>query len=143
MFDLIPFDRRENSIFSYLDNIEKSLFGGSDFKELSQFRADIADKGDHYLLEAELPGFKKEDIKVDMNENTMTISAERHSDYEEKDKKGSFLRCERSYGAYSRSFDISGIDTGKVEAEYKDGVLKLVLPKKQPEVPASRRLEIR
>ena len=72
----------------------------------------------------------------------MTITAERHSDHEEKDKKGNYLRCERSYGSYQRSFDLSGIDESGIKAEYADGVLKLTLPKKSPEVPAARRIEI-
>ena len=70
------------------------------------------------------------------------LSAERHSNYEDKDKKGNYLRCERSYGSYARSFDISGIDAAGIKAAYADGVLRVTLPK-QKEVPASsRRLEI-
>ena len=72
----------------------------------------------------------------------MTVSAQRHSDYEEKDKKGKYIRSERSYGTYSRSFDVSGVDTEGIKGGYKDGVLTLTLPKQTEEVPASRRIEI-
>lgn len=65
MFDLIPFGRNERNLFQYLDNVEKSLFDGLDTR-VSRFRTDILDKGDRYLLEAELPGFKKEDIHLDL-----------------------------------------------------------------------------
>ena len=104
--------------------------------------ADIQEDGDNFVLEADLPGFKKEDIHVDVADDRLTVSAERHSNYEDKDKKGNYLRCERSYGSYARSFDISGIDAAGIKAAYADGVLRVTLPK-QKEVPASsRRLEI-
>ena len=105
-------------------------------------KADIQEDGDNFVLEADLPGFKKEDIHVDVADDRLTVSAERHSNYEDKDKKGNYLRCERSYGSYARSFDISGIDAAGIKAAYADGVLRVTLPK-QKEVPASsRRLEI-
>ena len=106
------------------------------------FRTDITDQGENYLLEADLPGFSKEDIHVDLNGENLTISAERHSDYEQKDQKGNYVRCERSYGSYSRSFDVSGIDKAAIKAGYKDGVLKLTLPKMPELAPEQRRLEI-
>ena len=91
---------------------------------------------------ADLPGFQKDDIKIDLDDNCLTISAERHSEYEEKDKKGNFVRCERSFGSYSRSFGVEGIQTDSIKASYSDGVLKLVLPKTAPVVSSTRRLEI-
>ena len=65
MFDLMPFGRGERNLFQYLDNVEKSFFGDPDIR-FSQFRTDIADKGDRYELEAELPGFQKEDLHLDL-----------------------------------------------------------------------------
>jgi HSP20 family protein len=103
---------------------------------LADFRTDIRDEGDSYLLEADLPGFDKKDIRLDLNGDILTIHAERHT--EEKN----YLRCERSYGSYSRSFDISQVDAEGIKAKYKDGVLRLTLPKKQETLPASRQLEI-
>ena len=71
------------------------------------------------------------------------FSAERHSEHEDKDKRGKFVRCERSYGSYSRSFDVSGIRTEDIKAAYKDGVLELTLPKKQAApAPANRTIAI-
>ena len=93
-----------------------------------EFKTDIQDKGDHYLLEADLPGVKKEDIQVDIDSNYLTISAARQTEKDEKDKAGNYVRRERSYGTYSRSFDISGIDCANIKAGYKDGVLTLTLP---------------
>ena len=68
----------------------------------------------------------------------MTIRAERHSEHEDQDKKGNYVRCERSYGSYQRAFDISGIDADKISAQYADGVLKLDMPKKTATVGAKQ-----
>lgn len=144
MFELTPFVKRNHVTtydpFRLFDEMERSFFKGS---ELGDFRADIRDTGDAYELEADLPGVKKEDIKVDLDNNYLTISAERHAEKDEKDKKGNYVRRERSYGSYSRSFDVTGVQTEQITAEYTDGVLKLHLPKKQETLPTTRRLEIR
>ena len=149
MFELRPFERR-NSIANYdpfreMENLERAFFGDRGFfggSALAEFKTDIQDKGDSYLLEADLPGFKKEDIRIDLDGDTMTIGAQRHSEHEEKDKAGNYMRCERSYGSYRRSFDISGIEADGMKAEYTDGVLKLTMPKKDMAVSNTRRLEI-
>ncbi|MBQ7566394.1 MAG: Hsp20/alpha crystallin family protein, partial [Oscillospiraceae bacterium] len=108
---LAPYTKRSHSIwdpFADFGAMERSFFGGSG---LAEFKTDIRDTGDSYTLEADLPGFKKEDIAIDLSDGTLTITAQRHSEYEKKDKKGDYVRCERSYGSYSRSFDTTGIDT--------------------------------
>ena len=150
MFELRPFERRNNRMATYdpfreMENLERAFFGDRGFfsgSALGEFRTDIQDKGDSYLLSSDLPGFKKDDIHIDLDGDTMTISAERHSEHEEQDKSGSFMRCERSYGSYQRSFDISGIDADKMTAQYSDGVLKLTMPKKEATVSNAKRLEI-
>ena len=147
MFELRPFSgrmMRGYDPFREMEEMHRRFFGEPNFfnENLAGIRTDIQDKGDSFLIEADLPGFKKEDIHIDLKDGTLTISAERHSEHEEKDKQGNYLRCERSYGSYQRSFDVSGIDESALKAEYNDGVLKLTLPKKTPEVPASRRIEI-
>ena len=141
---LVPYARKNHSVSTFnpfhdFDDLERAFFSDN---ALSEFKTDIQENGDSFLLEADLPGLKKEDIHVDVDDGRLTISAERHSNYEDKDKKGNFLRCERSYGSYARSFDISGIDAAQIKAAYNDGVLRVTLPK-QTQVPAStRRLEI-
>ena len=94
------------------------------------------------MLEAELPGFKKEDIHVDIEDGYMTISAERSNETEKKDDKGNFVRRERSYGSFSRSFDVSSVKAEDITVEYKDGILTLTMPKKEENGPTSRRIEI-
>ena len=119
--------------------MERSFF--NDANVVSAFRTDVSDTGDAYKLEAELPGFSKDDIKIDIENDCLTISAERK--FDDESKKKNLVKRERFYGSYSRSFDVTGIDTDKIEAAYNDGVLTLNMPKKKAEVPASRRLEIK
>ena len=140
---LVPYTHR-NSVSTYnpfhdFDELERAFFSD---RSLGEFKTDIRDNGDSFTLEADLPGFNKDDIHVDLTDDALTITAERHSDFEQKDKKGRYVRCERSYGSYSRSFDTTGIDTANIKAAYTDGVLRLTLPKQQEVLPASRRLEI-
>ena len=153
MFELRPFEHRATRAmrpydpFREMEELERAFFGNRPFGErdfggLTEFKTDIQDKGDHYLMEADLPGFKKDDIHIDLSGGMITITAERHSEHEEKDKKGSYVRCERSYGSYQRSFDLSGIDESGVQAAYADGVLKLTLPKAKEQKPESHQVKI-
>ena len=130
-----------------MEEFEKAFFGnpfGSFFNTpaLNQFRTDVTDEGDHYLLETDLPGFEKKDITLDIHDDMLTIRAERKSKVEEKDQKDKVIRMERSYGSYQRSFDISGVDADQIKAKYTDGVLRLTLPKLERPLPQGRRLEI-
>ena len=130
-----------------MEEFEKAFFSnpfGSFFNTpaLNQFRTDVTDEGDHYLLETDLPGFEKKDITLDIHDDMLTIRAERKSKVEEKDQKDKVIRMERSYGSYQRSFDISGVDADQIKAKYTDGVLRLTLPKLERPLPRGRRLEI-
>ena len=77
-----------------------------------------------------------------MRDIPLRVCAERKSKVEEKDKKEKVIRMERSYGSYTRSFDISGVDADKIKAKYVDGALRLTLPKLEQRLPEGRRLEI-
>lgn len=134
---LTPFERKSYDLFNAFHDFENDFLGN-----MSSFKTDIVDKGDRYILEAELPGFDKNDISVDISGNTLTLSAQHTVETENKDNDNYICR-ERSYGSYTRSFNISGIDSDRIDAEYKNGVLCLDLPKKQTSAPESRRLEIR
>ena len=141
---LVPYTRRMRDLAAYdpfrtFGELERAFFSG---RAPAEFRTDIRDEGDHFLLEADLPGFNKEDIHVDLDEGSLTISAERRSDFEQKDKKGNYVRCERAYGSYARSFDTAGIDVEHITAAYKDGVLRLTLPKQVNPEPTTNRLMI-
>ena len=144
MFELIPFGGRRVNVydpFRALDEMERNFFGYEHHSVVSAFRTDVVDTGDAYKLDAELPGFKKEDIKIDVENDVLTISVERKLDEEEK--KQNFVKRERFYGSYSRSFDVSGIEVDGIQAAYNDGVLTLTMSTKVETAPARRRLEIK
>lgn len=140
MFDLMPFGRRENNLFNYIDNMEKNFFGDM-AQSFSTFRTDVIDEGDKYVLKAELPGFNKDDIKIDIEGNYLTVSAQHSDDTEEK--KDNYVRRERRYGSFARSFDISSIKSSDITADYASGILTVNLPKVEEAVPQTRRIEIK
>lgn len=106
------------------------------------FRTDIRDEGDHFLLEAELPGFQKEDIHLELKEGVLTISAQHEEKQEKRDDQGQYLCRERRVGSFVRSFDASGIQEDAIRASYENGVLTLILPKMAEIQPQSRRIAI-
>ncbi len=141
MYGLTPFEKSGFDIFNAFNDFEKNFFGGS--MPVNTCKTDIRDEGEKYVMEAELPGFTKEDIKLDINGSYLVLTAEHKNEKDEKDDKGKYIRKERSYGSYTRSFDITGVDTENISAEYKDGILKIDLPKKASEEPPVKRLEIK
>lgn len=141
MFGMLPFERHNDNLFDAFDNFERSFFGKSG-ATLPDFRTDIRDTGDAFVLESELPGFEKEDISLDVKDGILTIAAVHRQSSDEKDDKGDYIRRERRYGSFQRSFDISGIDEGAISAVYSNGVLELTLPKAKPVLPESRRIAI-
>ena len=142
MFEMMPFTRSRGMDlyrpFRDLEELERSLFSGAG---LGGFQTDVKDTGDAFVLEADLPGVKK-DRDLDVDGDRLSISAQRSSGREEKDQDGNYIRCERSYGSFSRSFDISGVRSEDITAAYENGVLTLTMPKQTTAVPAARRLKI-
>ena len=141
MFGMLPFERSNDNMFDTFDNFARDFFRSSN-TSLPAFRTDIREVDGKYVLEAELPGFNKEDISLDVKDGILTITAEHKESSEKKDEKGTYLRRERRYGSFSRSFDITGIDEAGITAAYNNGVLELNLPKAQPVVPEARRIAI-
>ncbi len=148
MFEIIPMTNLNRSFFNpfrEMDNLARVLFDEPFFSgkaEIRPFRTDIKKTEEGFQLEADLPGFDKKDISVGIEGDVLTIKAERHSESEEKDKKDNYVRIERAFGSYERSFDVSGIDTEKIGAKYENGVLVLNMPKKEPVLPPSKQLVI-
>jgi HSP20 family protein len=141
MFGMIPFDRKDDNLFDIFDNFEKKFFGNTN-ASLPAFRTDIRDMGDKFLLEAELPGFNKEDISLELKDGILTIKAEHKESSDQSDDKGQYLRRERRYGSFARSFDVSGIDESGISAAYNNGILELTLPKQVPVEPETRQIAI-
>ena len=89
-----------------------------------------------YEVDVDLPGFKKDEITVDLKDGYLTISAAKGLDKDEKDKEGRYIRQERYAGACSRSFYVGDVKPEDVSAKYEDGILKLSMPKQgKPELP--------
>ena len=113
------------------DNMEKKLYGR---KASRMMKTDIREKDDNYEVAIDLPGFKKEEIEVELNEGYITISASKGLDKDANDKKGKLIRQERYAGAMQRSFYVGdNIEKEDVEATYRHGVLTLTIPKKAAE----------
>ena len=134
--------------FRELDEIQNrlsSLFGrtpvrglGEEAMTVSEWTplVDITEDDKEYLIKAELPEIKKEDVKLTVQDNVLAISGERKYEKEEKDEK--YHRVERAYGRFSRSFTLpEDADGSKVAAEYKDGILTVHLPKSEKAKPKS------
>ena len=143
MFELTPFGRNNHVAsfydpFKAMEDFEKSFFG----HQLPAFKTDIRETENAYVLDAELPGFSKEDIHAEVRNGYLTIHAEHKSENEEKDEKKNYIKRERSYGSFTRSFDLDGINSDEISAAYKDGILTLTLPKATTKVEEGRRLEI-
>lgn len=102
---------------------------------------DITEDEKEYVIKAELPEVKKEDVKLTVQDNVLAISGERKYEKEEKDKK--YHRVERAYGSFLRSFTLpEDADGSKVAAEYKDGLLKVHLPKAERAKPKSIEVKV-
>lgn len=142
MFYITPYSSAKRALslfdpFAELDRIERSFFG----HQAPAFKTDILDKGESYLLEAELPGFSRDDITAEIKDGKLTLKAEKKADSENSDD--GYIRRERSYGAFERSFSLKGIDEEGITAEYKDGILSVTLPKEKVVIPEGKRLEIK
>ncbi|MGA9408796.1 MAG: Hsp20/alpha crystallin family protein [Bacteroidota bacterium] len=89
---------------------------------------DLSETDDSYIIRAEIPGMKKEDVKITLLDSLVTIRGEKKNEAEEKN--GTYHRIERSYGSFERSFNLpGGVKSGDIEAKYNDGLLTITLPK--------------
>lgn len=132
--NMVPFGH--NRLFDLFDNFDQELLPTM----TGSFRTDILDRGEAYVLQAELPGFHKEDIKVELKEGVLTIEAKR-AEQSEEEKEG-YVRRERRTGTFSRRFNVTGIQEDAISAKFHDGILELTLPKVQPEVPEVQQITI-
>ena len=134
MLGLVPFkfNNGANSKGLSISDMFNDFFNDdmlSEFNSSGSFKTDIKETPEEYIVHAELPGVKKEDIKVDYNNNYLTISATRNNESEEK--KDNYIRRERSYGSVSRGFYISNVNKDSIKAKFDNGVLNIELPKKE------------
>jgi len=141
MFGLTPY-RSNYYVSAYdpwkeMEEFERRFFG----QRTPSMKTDIRETENAYILESDLPGFGREDIHAEIKDGYLTIRAEHKSENENKNE--SYLRRERSYGSFSRTFDLDGIDAEAITASFKNGVLTLELPKMQKKDEEARKVEIK
>ena len=123
------------------------IFGGSLFDDFGDFpfrgftnpgstgsimKTDVKDTGEEYELTIDMPGIKKEDIKAELKDGYLTVSAESDHSSEDKDSEGRYIRRERHYGSCSRSFYVGeAVTQEEIKASFENGILKLNVPKKE------------
>ena len=106
-------------------------------------KTDVRETENTYEVDVDLPGFKKDEISVDLKDGYLTISAAKGLDKDQKDQNGKYIRQERYAGAMSRSFYVGDVQPEQVSAKYKDGILQISLPKvEKKELPKSTTIAI-
>jgi len=148
MFGLVPFNRRaSNSIArdifdfgGFLEDFFNDSFIPSFFNASNAIRADIRETDKEYVIEADMPGVRKEDIKLELRDGVLTIGVEHNEQIDEK--RENYIRKERRYGSFSRSFRVDGIKQEDVTAKYDNGVLTVKLPKSEEAKSRTHRIDI-
>ncbi|WP_427339485.1 Hsp20/alpha crystallin family protein [Caloranaerobacter sp. DY30410] len=131
MPNLTPYNRRRNHMRSFI----KNFFDDDFFLDLPDFfnvsglsmRTDIRETDKEYIIEADIPGFSKDQIDITVNNGYLTIKANR-KDIINEEKEG-YIRRERRYGTFQRSFRLQNVKEDEIKAKYENGVLKITLPK--------------
>lgn len=126
-----PVTRKQDIFDDFFDNFFSDDFlaplRSIETKMTSGFRVDVLDNGDHYLIEADLPGFEKDNVKIEYENKYLTIVAKKETS--EEINQENYIRRERQAGEYRRSFYIDGILPDEIDARFKNGVLKIKVEK--------------
>jgi HSP20 family protein len=128
-----PFSREVDRLFD-------AFFGQGD-RETRRWvpPVDLVEAEDHFVLKADLPGLSQDDVAIEVQDGTLTISGERKAEHEQRER--GWYRIERSFGSFSRSLTLpEGVNPDGINAEFKDGVLEVQIPK--PEERKPRRIQI-
>ena len=120
------FDELFDDAFRPMWDMDRALYGKH---ARAVMKTDVRETDSGYELDIDLPGFKKDEVKLDLKDGYLTISAAKGLDKDQKDDKGHYIRQERYSGSCSRSFYVGDIQPEDVHAKYEDGILKLTLPK--------------
>ena len=116
-----------NKNSNVLDDLWDNVFTGFNTNRL--MKTDVHEKDGKYIMDIDLPGYKKDDVKISLYNGNLTISAEKNESNEEKDAKGNLIRKERYSGSCSRSFYVGdSIRDNDIQASFKDGILTITVP---------------
>ncbi|MGB8331148.1 MAG: Hsp20/alpha crystallin family protein [Polyangiales bacterium] len=123
--------------FEEMNRLHDHFFSGKGLsKQALHVAVDIREEDDAFFVDAEVPGLSPDEVQVDVEKNVLTIRGERKVEKEESE--GTYRRVERQYGSFSRSFTLpETVETDKISADLKNGVLALRLPKKEAPTPRS------
>lgn len=128
---LVP--RNNNLGFSLFDNMFDDMFRDPFFTNSNNtklMKTDIQEKDNNYILDMDLPGYEKEDIKAQLKDGYLTITAQKNTSNDDKDEEGNYIRRERYCGKCSRSFYVGdSIKEEDIKANFKNGILQLTFPK--------------
>lgn len=122
----------------YLDDIFDDFISS---KKEPKMKCDIYEKGNNYHIEMDIPGFNKNEISVETKNGYLTIIAEKNNEVNNEDKEKKYIRRERTYGKYERSFYLGDLDAENISAKFENGILKITVPKKE-EVESKKIIEI-
>ena len=131
--------------FDLFDDVFDNGFDVPMFNQEPVLKTDVVEKDGKYIMKTDLPGFAKNDVKVTLENGTLSIHAARHENKDEKDKKGKVLRRERRYGSYSRSFYVGNqVKDSDVKANDNNGVLTIERPAREDkkEIPEKKYIAI-
>jgi len=134
------FENIHNSIQQYLDDFSsvKSSFNSNDFSP----KIDISEKGNQLVIDAEISGIKKEDLKITLQDNILTIEGEKKNVNKTNERK--YFLSERNYGKFKRSFTLpEEVNSEKVNAKFEDGLLKITLEKVVEKAPEEKVIEVK
>lgn len=117
-----------------MDLLPRSIFYDDDFEKMfmpksyqSEMKCDLYEKKNRYYIELDLPGYKKDDITIEVKDDYLTVTADKVM--ERDTEKKNYIRKERTYGKYTRTFRLAGMNTDEIEAKTKHGILYIKIPK--------------
>lgn len=139
--DIVSIQDEMNLLFNdFFGRVPSRFEGDWNASEWSP-SVDISETKDNIVIKAEVPGIRKEEIKITLQDNVLMLKGERKQEKEEKETN--FHRMERSYGSFARSFNLSTVvQADKIKASYKDGILNIILPKAEEVKPKQIPIEI-
>lgn len=145
-FDLVRRgeDREPLSFFDGWFDDFMPMFSRKEMKEFNSImKTDVKETEKDFILDVDLPGFKKEDVNLNLENGYLTISAKREHKVDNEDRKENFVRRERSFGQFSRSFYVGDVEQDEIEAHLENGILTIKLPKEEEKKTKSNRIEIK
>ena len=139
---MLPSMFGENLFDDFFDDFDKDFFGGRSplygKRAKNLMKTDVKETKDCYKVAIDLPGFKKDEVKVELKDGYLTVSAAKGLDKDEEDKEGRYIRQERCAGACSRSFYVGDIRPEDISGKFEFGVLRLRIPKASAALPENQ-----